>query len=152
MTVPDEIEVYVSEPGRPDNVRGTVARILNEREIVINRGSNHGVKVGMQFAVLDPDFEELVDPETGDPLGEIDVPKAFLKTTRVAANFSVASTFRTFTVGGGPLRSLLDNPVTQVEELETDSSTLKGEREHRRAVNVGDPVVQARHDQYAGWD
>jgi hypothetical protein len=35
-----------------DLIEGKVARILNSRELVINRGTEAGVKLGMRFAVL----------------------------------------------------------------------------------------------------
>jgi hypothetical protein len=33
-------------------IRGKVAQILNEREVVINIGKDAGVKIGMKFKIL----------------------------------------------------------------------------------------------------
>src|SRR4051812_6821678 len=53
-------------------ITGFVARVLNSRELVINRGSEHGVELDMHFEVLAPEGEDITDPETGEPLGSIE--------------------------------------------------------------------------------
>ena len=35
-------------------IKGHVAEVLNAREVVINRGIQHGVELGMKFAILAP--------------------------------------------------------------------------------------------------
>lgn len=63
-------------------IEGQVAQILSENYIVVNRGSNAGVKVGMVFAVL-AQGQEVRDPETGDVLGQWEVPKGYIRATHV---------------------------------------------------------------------
>ncbi len=50
---------------------GQVADILNEREVVINLGSNYEIQVGMRFAILDELVYEVKDPDTGEILGKL---------------------------------------------------------------------------------
>ena len=61
-------------------IEGLVARILNEESVVINRGSAHGVKEGMRFAIF-AELDEVKDPETGASLGRLELVK-----TRVVAS------------------------------------------------------------------
>ena len=53
-------------------IRGKVARVINSRELALNIGSEHGVRVGMLFDVIDPKGEDIVDPETGDIIGSLE--------------------------------------------------------------------------------
>ena len=56
-------------------VTGQVARILSDESIVINRGSEHGVKPGDRFVVF-ASGDEVTDPETGSSLGKLEIVKA----------------------------------------------------------------------------
>jgi hypothetical protein len=140
---------------RPAKVRepivGVVAKVLTARELVINRGSKHGVKVGMKFDVLDPKGENISDPETGETLGSIDRPKVAVEVTRVEEQLAVARTFhsRRVNVGGtGGLAGLsalarqFEPPryVTRYETLKTEESTWEDLDESESFVKTGDPV------------
>lgn len=71
-------------------VEGKVAKILNGGEIVINRGRNDGVRVGMAFEVFAPEGEEVWDPDTGETLGTVEDVKAKAEVTEVKERFAVA--------------------------------------------------------------
>lgn len=143
------------DPG--DRISGKVAQILNARELVINRGAAAGVEVGMQFAVLNVNGGEIKDPDTGEILGEIDVPKVLVKVSRVAERLCVASTFRSYRTGGGALYggmldALTKAPVTRYETLRTDETTYKEElNEEDSYVRIGDPVVEYHDGDFVGW-
>jgi hypothetical protein len=47
-------------------IEGKVAQVLNERELVINIGHDHGAVLGMKFAVLSDKPIEILDPDTHD--------------------------------------------------------------------------------------
>ena len=74
-------------------LEGLVAMILNERELVINIGSNVGVVVGMKFKVLSGSPTDVTDPITGEKIGELNLEKVKVKCTKVESGFSVCSTF-----------------------------------------------------------
>jgi hypothetical protein len=74
-------------------IEGRVARILTERELIINRGRNDGVSPGMQFEVLASESLEITDPETGQSLGALDRPKLRVEATDVYPQFTVCETF-----------------------------------------------------------
>jgi len=70
-------------------IEGLVARILNDESIVINRGSAHGVREGMRFAIF-TELEEVKDPETGASLGRLELVKARVVASHVQENMTTA--------------------------------------------------------------
>jgi hypothetical protein len=113
-----------------DRIEGRVAQILTARELVINRGSAEGVEVGMRFAVLNRRGTDIKDPDTGEPLGSVEIEKVLVKVVRVDEHLSVTRTFRTYRVGGSALWALAalqgSPPQTVYETLKTDERRLKG--------------------------
>ncbi|WP_156771899.1 hypothetical protein [Mycobacterium sp. 1245805.9] len=72
---------------------GKVAAIENNFNLVINRGSNHGVKSGMIFAIEDPQGKEIRDPESDELLGYVPTEKIKVKVFEVQEKLSRATTF-----------------------------------------------------------
>jgi len=130
-----------------DPIRGKVARVLNAREVAINLGSVQGVRPGMYFDVLTR-YEDIVDPDTKEPLGAIERPKIRVKITRVQEKLSLASALaREVNVGGMPLgefSKLLMPPkwVKKYDTFKTTEETGEPLGEGESPVKVGDPVVQ----------
>jgi hypothetical protein len=133
-------------------IRGKVARILNSRDLAINVGSTDGVKVGMYFDVLDPNGEDIKDPDSGEVLGSLERPKVRVKVMRVQDHLSVASTYKTYQINvggqGGALgvsfANLLLPPkyITKQETLKTSEKTWEDLDEKESYVKTGDPVLQ----------
>ncbi len=132
-------------------IRGKVARILNSRELVINVGASDGVTLEMYFDVLDPNCEDVRDPDTGELLGSINRPKVRVQVVQVQDRLSVAATFkrRQVNIGGvgadvSGLSRLFLPPkyVTRYETLKTTESTWENIDEKESYVKTGDPVVQ----------
>ena len=130
-------------------IRGKVARVLSDREVALNRGLSNGVEVGMIFDIVRSAGLDIQDPDTGEMLGSIDVPKASVKITTVQERVSVAATFRTrkVNVGGSGVGLGLFEPPRWEYHYETlrlrDDSTDPNETtDSDTTVSVGDPVVQ----------
>ncbi|MEX2135933.1 MAG: hypothetical protein WEB29_03085 [Chloroflexota bacterium] len=125
-------------------IEGKVARILNSRELVINRGLAHGVQVGMRFEVLDPNSEDIRDPDTQEVIGSVYRPKVNVEAVIVEDRLSVARTYeRTGGTGGLAALSLSrafygepSRPVT----LKTDEEMWEPLTEADSYVKRGDPV------------
>lgn len=81
-------------------IAGKVAQVVSERELVINRGSEHGVTVGMRFRILAPEPSVVTDPETEEELGEVDLTKIEVEVVEVQPKLSVCATFKKVTVPG----------------------------------------------------
>lgn len=132
-----------------DAVQGKVARIVSDREVILNRGSADGVRQGMYFAVMDPNPVEVNDPETDLPIGSFKRVKITLIADQVSEHLTLATTFRTKTVnigGGGAgsigsVTSIFGAPkyVERVEKLRVDPNHARPLDEEESIVQVGDP-------------
>ena len=130
-------------------IEGKVAKILNRRELVINRGTDDGVKQGMKFEVID-DFYEILDPDTNDSLGTFKRVKIRVKADEVHPRFAIARTYETYRVREPspfdiPDLATLFSPKT-VTKVRTISSSETDYEEGRGHVQVGDKVAQIQDD------
>lgn len=131
-------------------ITGKVAQLIDDRTLVINRGSSDGVKVGMKFMVYDQTGKSVVDPDTNNELGKIKLPKIKVQISHADEKYSVAETyiFKEINVGGvNPLSNIsnvLSPPkyVKQYETFEIDESTRKKIDKEKSIVTVGDIVEQ----------
>ncbi len=145
-----------------NQIRGKIAQVLNSRELALNIGSDHGVRVGMLFDVLDPKGEDIIDPDTGAVLGSLARPKVRIKIISVQSKLSVGSTYKKERVniggvglgssvlglGSSGLGQLLNPPeyVSQYETLKTTERTWEDISEEDSYVNRGDAVVEVKID------
>ncbi|MGP8025080.1 MAG: hypothetical protein ACLQG5_12980 [Methanobacterium sp.] len=53
----------------------TVVKVLNSYEVAINRGSEDGVREGQMFAIFGFSDEKIIDPESGEDLGLLEIFK-----------------------------------------------------------------------------
>lgn len=52
----------------------TVAKIIDDYKLVINKGSEDGIREGQRMLVYRVDDEDIKDPETGESLGYLELP------------------------------------------------------------------------------
>jgi hypothetical protein len=124
-------------------IEARVARILTERELIINRGRDDGVTAGMQFEVLARESLEITDPETGTSLGSLDRPKLRIEATDVYAKFAVCETFETFEDLDGPFSpSDFFRPRRRLPATLKVQEALPPLTEEDSIVKVGDRVRQ----------
>jgi len=134
-----------------DLITGQVAQVLNSRELVINRGSEHGVTEGMTFEVIAPESENILDPTTNDILGSVDRPKVVVRVVQVEPKLAVARTFRSRrrNVGGTSALKLFERMyqppryITEYDTLKTSERTWEDLPESESFVKIGDPVRQS---------
>lgn len=72
---------------------GQVALIEDDYTLVINRGAEAGVTLGMVFAVLSESDQVITDPESGRELGRLTREKLRVRVFDVQPLFSRAHTF-----------------------------------------------------------
>ena len=129
-------------------IKGKVARVLNTREIAINKGSTDGVAVGMYFNVIDTCYSNIKDPDTKQVLGSIERAKVRVKIIDVQEKLSLATTYRTEKENTGPRISdflLGSGWITSHETLKTGGKLGNQPNEldeEDSYVKTGDPVVQ----------
>jgi hypothetical protein len=136
-------------------IEGKVASVLNERELVLNVGAEEGVEVGMRFKILYAGGIEITDPDTNEPLGNVEWPKTEVKIVSVQPHMAVGRTFRTVTIPESGTRGMADyaasfsilgnySPERRVVETLRSSDGF-AEREldpTESVVKRGDPAVQ----------
>ena len=130
-------------------ITGKVARVLNSREVALNRGANDGVEPGMVFRILSPDGFEVTDPDTGEVLGSVENVKFRVRVVSVQDRICVARTFKfkRINVGGDGFTrkrssKLFDPPrwVKRYETLKAEDATQDADSDEY--VSIGDPVAQ----------
>lgn len=133
-----------------DRIEGQIARILSDRRVIINRGSVDGVLEGMRFAILSRAGLNIEDPETGHPIGSVEVAKTVVKVVSIDAHLAIARTFRT-TKASGIFSALYSGQGERVETLRTDEATAEREiDESESRVKTGDLAVQVMGDEFEG--
>ena len=97
-------------------VEGKVAEVLNEREVAINRGKDHGVKMGTRFKLMET--LRIKDPDTKNIIGEITREKLRVKVVQLEQSLSIASTYETYeTAGLDPTLAFLGGPQMRTVEV-----------------------------------
>jgi len=135
-------------------IEGKVADIFNEREVVLNIGSDAGVKPEMKFEILDTEGRKIIDPDTGETLGTLDRVKIRVEAVDIQHKMCVARTYETrrVNVGGSGLGWQLGGIFAQMgpAKWETRVRTLRFDQEERFSelsveesiVKIGDRVRQ----------
>jgi hypothetical protein len=72
-------------------VRGKIAKILNDHQVVINRGSNDGVQINMGFIIYE-EGEKITDPETNEDLGALEIIKGRVRVHYLQERVCVCAT------------------------------------------------------------
>lgn len=149
----DENEVHdeTDEGDEGDEpIRGQVARILNLKDLVINRGGAHGVYVGMQFVILNRNAQNIVDPETDEVIGSVPVAKTIVKVVNVQDQMSIARTFRETRSTSLVATMAIFSDTPRAETLKTQESTAVQELDEKDSfVKRGDEAVEVTdRDEY----
>ena len=137
-------------------IEGKVAKILNSRELVINKGSKDRIKIGMKFDIMDPKGVDIIDPDTKKVIGSVLRPKVRVEIISVQDQLSVAGTYkkRQYNAGGTGVNltsfaSILMPPkwVTEYETLKTTEATWEDIEESESYVKTGDPAIEVLEDE-----
>ena len=79
METKEIVEEAIAETPFP----ASVARILDNYTVVINRGSEHGVAKDQRFQIYIYSEEEIIDPENGESLGRLEIVKGTGKVVHI---------------------------------------------------------------------
>ncbi len=129
-------------------IKGKVAKIMNERELALNRGADAGVQEGMRFQVLQPEVV-IEDPDTKEQLGILQREKIKVKVVEVHPKYSIAQTYETYQAtfpfsaaeSLGPFSAAVAR--TRVRTLYGEQPAAQQRIDAQGAtVSVGDPVAQ----------
>lgn len=67
----------------------TVAKVIDEHKLVINRGSEHGIREGQRMLVYHISDEDIKDPETGESLGFLELVRGTGKIIFIQEKMSI---------------------------------------------------------------
>ena len=131
-----------------DIIRGKVASILNTREVTLNVGDVHGVKMGMFFDIFPKAQEEVKDPDSGELIGVVRRPKVRVQIADVEQRYSIARTYRMKTrrTGISFWAGLQGDTVREPETLRKKDAEFEDMDEFDSYVEKGDPVEQVVND------
>ncbi|MDO9045799.1 MAG: FlgT C-terminal domain-containing protein [Methanobacteriaceae archaeon] len=66
----------------------TVVEIEDEYRLAINRGAKHGIKLGQRFSIYGTSDNDIIDPETGENLGKLEIFRGSGKVVNVQETMS----------------------------------------------------------------
>lgn len=131
-------------------IKCKVAAIVNEREIVINKGAEAGVKPDMKFKVMEPDID-VRDPDSGATLGTVTREKIRVKIADVQPKFAVGRTYETYLLTTGAPSDFFQRfrlgprfaEITRVRTFRSDQSDALGPFDKAMSIiRVGDEVIE----------
>ena len=74
---------------KPGAFPAKVAKVIDDYKLVINRGREHGIREGQRVLVYKVDDEQIVDPDTGESLGSLELVKGTGKVFYVEDKYSL---------------------------------------------------------------
>jgi hypothetical protein len=107
-------------------IEAKVIRILDEYTVVINKGSSDGLTAGMRFLIYEIDPEELIDPDTKENLGKLEIVKGIGKILHIQDKIATLQSdkFTTSQRIRKPIQSL-KTFMGEVESFDTDMEPFK---------------------------
>jgi hypothetical protein len=117
-----------------------VVKIIDEYNIVVNAGYEHGINKGARLEIFVPG-EEVIDPDTNESLGTLDTIKAYLEVKNVFPKMCVCENAETRQVS---LLAAYHLTREETKPLNIDSSQISGGlNKTDRKIRIGDLVRRA---------
>lgn len=122
-----------------------IVKILDEYTIIINAGTNDGVKLNDMFNIMDKKGDEIIDPETNEVIGYLNAIKDTVKVTEVQEKMCVCSSLnisqlhRNLTVTANALNNFINMNEKKRLNINYDDVN-KDRKESDEPIKVGDEV------------
>lgn len=130
-------------------IKGQIISILNEYEVIINKGSKVGLKEGDRFVIYE-EGEEIFDlNETS--LGKLEIVKGKVKIEHVQEKFSICSAYKVKTNPSPALTNALSMALmsqskligdSELIPLNVDQADLVNLKMEPKKIKIGDIVKQ----------
>ncbi|MCI0513167.1 hypothetical protein L0128_08155 [candidate division KSB1 bacterium] len=127
------------------NIRGKIAQIIDETRVVLNIGARDGVQTQQPFLIFE-EGEEILDPDTHESLGKLEIPKGRVIIEHVQERISLGITEQKLETEESARKTLSElmveasTPVSSERyKLNVDPYNLKPFPAHL-PVKVGDNV------------
>ncbi|BFM39700.1 FlgT C-terminal domain-containing protein [Synechocystis sp. LKSZ1] len=91
-----ENQSYAPMIAKPGAFPAKVARVIDNYKLVINRGKEHGIREGQRVMIYKVDQEQIVDPDTGKLLGNLELVKGTGKVFQVEDKYAIIESDKTY--------------------------------------------------------
>ncbi len=110
-----------------------VIKIIDDTSLIVNAGTNDGVEKG-DYMQISGKGSIIVDPETNEELGRLDVIKDKLNVTKVYEKMCICETSYTSTY----FSAILSNPLftSTQKKLDVEPTDISGEGD--KTIRIGD--------------
>lgn len=115
-----------------------VIKILDEYTLVINKGSEDTVKIGDVCLVYQLDNEELIDPDTKENLGVLEIVKGFGKVIHVQEKIS------TIESNEFERKKIVQKPIMNIQKWAGERESFESERIPFKNASINDLVKKVR--------
>jgi len=126
-----------------------IVKILDEYNVVINAGINQDLKQGDQFQILDKEGSDVIDPDTQEIIGTLDLIKATVEVAELHEKMCICSSqssikmnspFSTSKVLSAGINSISDSlTFSEQEKLNVDLTQVTGgKRKSNKKIQLGD--------------
>lgn len=125
-----------------------IAKIISTKQIVVNAGSNDGLEVGDKLEIIDKFGDEpIVDPDTGESLGTLDLIKGNVIVSKVYPHMAIADSPKVSPLLQAMRPDLLSSPLygsSYQEDLNVDPSQITGGLPETgdQQIRIGDIVIK----------
>jgi len=118
-------------------ILGKVVKTLSKTAVVLNVGANDGVQEGMVFLIYE-EGEEIVDPDTKEPLGRLEIAKGNVTAVNVQDRMCVAEAAKRVV-----------QKTRRVDPFASLTSSVFGTREYIEDVEVPEKIrIEPTEDTY----
>ena len=101
-----------------------VAKVIDDYTLVINRGEADGITNGQRFLIYNLSEEEILDPETGQTLGHLEIVKGSGRVTHIQERMSTIKSDRTTSSKRKIIRRAPHYAYGEEEEITPSSETI----------------------------
>jgi hypothetical protein len=105
-----------------------VAKVIDNHKLVINRGSEDGIREGQRMLVYKIDDEAIIDPDTGKSLGNLELVRGTGEIIYVQEKISILESDRTQLISSKNARYSSSNSRKILSPL-APALAMLGERE-----------------------
>tara|TARA_R110001592_G_scaffold167023_3_gene402311 strand:- start:1796 stop:2218 length:423 start_codon:yes stop_codon:yes gene_type:complete len=123
----------------------SVAKVIDEFTVVINRGRGDGIAVGSRFLIFGIG-DEIIDPETGKSLGQLELVKGIGTVTHVQDAMSTLQSSKTKKPAPVVRTTTKKNPYGSIGI----ASLLGGMSEETQEEHTGEPISLPFNDPQVG--
>lgn len=121
-----------------------IVKIIDDTSIVINAGKNNSINIGDEFEILGKNGEKVLDPLTGESLGEIDLIKGTVIARYVYPRMTICST-EAISITSYYSNSILPSFIKE-QPLNVDDTQVTGGFFSDEPVQIGDYVLLVDND------